>query len=119
MKHSKDDTVIHINEKWAFEGDPLAVTLYEKRVSEKGKLNFFVKGYYQNISDMFHRLIDMEVNVAMTRTIGNVEKAVTDIKYDLFLCVDQLSRRNFDELKCLLQGHIKEPKEVYHETDSN
>lgn len=116
MKHSKDETVIHLNEKWAFEGDSLAVTLYEKRVSEKGNLNFFARGFYQNISDMFHRLIDHEVNSAMVGSLKNIEKAITDIKYDIFLCIDQLSRKNFDELECLLQPHIKEPKEIEKES---
>lgn len=115
MKHSKDDTVIHINERWAFEGDSLAVNLYEKRVSENGKLNFFVKGYYQNIADMFYRLVDMEVNTAMTRNIENVHKVIKDIKFDIFLCILNLARQDTETIECLTRPYLKEPKEITNE----
>jgi hypothetical protein len=60
MKHSKDK-YIHINNEWALQSEELGVTLYRKRMSEKGILQYDVKGYYQDFPHALKRMIDMDI----------------------------------------------------------
>jgi hypothetical protein len=60
VKHSKDE-LFHINETWAFGGDEHCLTLYQRKVTKKGKVWWDVKGYYTDYRHMLKRLAEMEV----------------------------------------------------------
>jgi hypothetical protein len=61
VKSSKDD-MIHIGPDWALCGDEQCITLYKRRITNKGKLQWDPKGYYLNLEHALKRMIDMEIN---------------------------------------------------------
>ena len=60
MKSSKDK-MIHIGPDWALSGDEQCVTLYKRRVTQKGRVQWDAKGYYKNLEHAYLHLIDMEL----------------------------------------------------------
>ncbi|MCK5616178.1 hypothetical protein KAR91_80685 [Candidatus Pacearchaeota archaeon] len=109
MKHSKDETVIHLNKQYAFDGDALSVTLYEKRVSDKGNLGFFCKGHYNNVADMFYRLIDHDTNSC--KSIQEIVDTIDKLKEDIFHCILALSQGDKETLERMIRPEIKAPTE--------
>jgi hypothetical protein len=60
MKYSKDK-YIHINNKWAIQGDDMCITLYQKRLTEKGVVQYDAKGYFNDLAHTLQRMIDMDI----------------------------------------------------------
>lgn len=95
MKQSKDRKIIHINDHWAFEGDQLSITLYEKKINKKGKLDYYARGYFNNLQQVFNRLIDMEINSAAS--LEFIVSQIRDLKQDIFRSLDNLRAKYSDE----------------------
>ena len=111
MKQSKDNNIIHINNDWAFQGDQLSVTLLEKKINKKGKLDFYTKGHFNNLQQMYNRLIDMEVNSA--KTLELMVDQIASLKQDIFTSLDALRSKYSDDqaVRDLLdRPGIKPPK---------
>jgi len=95
MKQSKDYTIIHINDHWAFQGDQLSVTLFEKKINKKGKLDFYTRGHFVNLQQLFNRLIDMEVGTA--RSLELIVDQIADLKDDIFSVLEALRSKSNDD----------------------
>jgi hypothetical protein len=54
--------MIHIGPDWALSGDEQCITLYKRRITTKGKLQWDPKGYYLNLEHALKRMVDMEIN---------------------------------------------------------
>jgi len=89
LKHTKDKNVIHLNGKWAFSGDKRCVTLFEKKVSKDGKLAYYPKGYYNNIQDMFERLVDHDTNAC--HSLASIVSLIKELKINIAACCDALA----------------------------
>ncbi len=95
MKQSKDATIIHINAHWAFQGDLMSITLLEKKINKKGKLDYYTRGHFLNLQQLFNRLIDMEVGSA--RSLELIVDRIIDLKHDIFLVLDSLRSKSSDD----------------------
>jgi len=95
MKQSKDETIIHINNNWAFQGDQLSITLFEKKINKKGKLDFYTRGHFNNMQQMYNRLIDMEINAA--KTLELIVDRIDSLKQDIFTSLDSLRSKSDDD----------------------
>jgi hypothetical protein len=95
MKYSKDK-YIHINDEWAIQGDELCVTLYRKRFTENGVLQYDAKGYFQDLAYALQRMIDMDI-----QGLNNIQ----------YMCerMDELRKDIMDTLKKLNSGVISSP----------
>lgn len=54
------DGLLHLKGGYAIQTDRYCVTLLKERITEKGKRQMDTIGYYNNISQAFDKLIDME-----------------------------------------------------------
>ncbi|MBW1812178.1 MAG: hypothetical protein JRJ39_00520 [Deltaproteobacteria bacterium] len=95
MKQNEDEKFIHINDNWAFQGDQLAITLFEKKVNKKGKLGFYARGHFNNLQQVYSRLIDMEINSA--RTLELMVDQIASLKQDIFTSLDSLRAKSDDD----------------------
>ncbi|MHC4690962.1 MAG: hypothetical protein ACYS5F_15250 [Planctomycetota bacterium] len=78
MKNSKDD-MLHIGPEWALSGDEQCITLYKRRVTKKGKLQFDAKGYYINLEHALNRMIDMDINPRIS-DLEDVVRGIDNLK---------------------------------------
>jgi len=83
MKTSKDN-MIHIGPDWAISGDELCITLYRRRITQNGTVQWDAKGYFQNLPDTFKRMVDMELNPSVDfediiNGIDNLKKWIHEV----------------------------------------
>jgi hypothetical protein len=57
MKHSKDK-LIHVGPDYAFEIGKTDITLFERKVSDKGRVYFANPLYFSSLEAMYNRLAD-------------------------------------------------------------
>ena len=60
MKTSKDP-FIHIADDWYFTGDKFCLSLYRRRISGKGKIQYDCEGYYTDYGEMLRALAKKEI----------------------------------------------------------
>ena len=60
MKKSKDKKIF-IDNDYAFEIDSRCITLFKKRITQKGQLQYDTVGYYTSLEAAYNRLIDTEL----------------------------------------------------------
>ena len=105
----KDTKLIHLNDDWAFQGDSLSVTLYRKKVSEKtGKLTLRPKGYFNNVEQMFHRLIDLDLNACTSLEL--VVDRINNLKADIEACFLALCEGDAEQLKHFIKPTYKKER---------
>ena len=73
MKQSKNE-MIHIGDGWALQGDEVCITLYKRRVTDKGKEQYDPKGYYNNYHEAYRAMVNKEIG-----PLNNVEKIIKAI----------------------------------------
>jgi hypothetical protein len=61
MKKSKDN-IIHVGTDYGICGDEICITLYKRRVTKGGNVQWDAKGYFPNLSDAFKKMVDLELN---------------------------------------------------------
>lgn len=77
VKNSKNK-LIHVGPEWAVQGEPTCITLLKRRITEKGKEQWDAKGYFNNITDCFHRMVDLELNPKID--LEDVVRGIDDLK---------------------------------------
>jgi len=73
MKRSKNE-MIHIGADWALQGDETCITLYKRRVTEKGAEQYDAKGYYNDFHEAFKAMVIKEIG-----PLNNVENIIKAI----------------------------------------
>ena len=73
--------MIHIGTDYALQGDRMCITLFKRRVTEKGKVQYDPLGYYQDFPYALKRMVDMEIgplNVVedIVRAIDNLREHI-------------------------------------------
>ena len=83
MKTSKDN-MIHVGPDWALSGDETCITLYKRRITKSNKARFDPKGYFNNLTDAFIRMVDLELNPLyeledIVEGIDNLKKWIKEV----------------------------------------
>ena len=69
---SKGKDLIDINEDWAISSDSVCVTIYKKRINEKGKLYYSAKWYYNNFIQALQGITDRGIIVKDSFMIAKI-----------------------------------------------
>jgi hypothetical protein len=77
MKNSKEK-MIAIGPDYALSGDRFCITLFKRRVTEKGKVQYDPLGYYQDFPYALKRMIDMEIGPL--NVVEDIVKAVDNLR---------------------------------------
>lgn len=101
MKNAKDG-MLHIHGDYAIQGDDLSVTLYRRRITQKGKLQYDVIGYYVNMEQCFNRLIDIEIG--KSSDLEFMLDKIESLKKDLHEAVRAVSRGEAGDPKVLTRA---------------
>ena len=83
MKNSKDD-MLHIGPDYAISGNEDCVTLYKRRITDKGKVQYDAKGYFMNHKQLLRKMVDMELN--QVAALDQLVKTSDYLKH----CIDDL-----------------------------
>ena len=73
MKTSKNE-MIHIGADWGLQGDSMCITLYKRRITEKGQEQWDAIGFYPNFHDAYKAMVQKEIG-----PLNNVEKIIKAI----------------------------------------
>lgn len=68
--------MIHIGADYAVQGDRFCLTLFKRRVTEKGKVQWDALGYFEDFKYLLKRLVDMEIG-----PLNNIESIVNAIDH--------------------------------------
>ena len=77
MKNSKDK-YIHIGTDWALQGNETCITLFRRRVTPKGKVQYDPKGYFIDYPYALKRMIDMEIGPL--NVVEDIVKAIDNLR---------------------------------------
>ena len=66
--------MIHIGVDWALQGDETCITLYKRRVTEKGAEQYDAKGYYKDFHQAYKAMVIKEIG-----PLNNVESIIKAI----------------------------------------
>jgi len=78
MKESKDNMIV-VGADYALQGDSMCITLYKRRVVKNtGLVQWDAIGYFTNIEQAFHRMIDHDVGPI--NNLQDIAERITEIK---------------------------------------
>lgn len=77
MKNEKEK-MIHVGPDYALQGDRLCITLFKRRVTEKGKVQWDPLGYYPDFPYALKRMVDMEIGPL--NVIENIVAAIDALR---------------------------------------
>ena len=77
MKNSKDD-LIHIGSDWALGPDQICVTVFKRRITKKGKVQWDAVSYHNNTYDALQWCVDKEISIRSD--IDDIIKGIDDLK---------------------------------------
>jgi hypothetical protein len=77
MKTSKNE-MIHIGPDWALKGDELCLTLYKRRINDKGVEQWDAKGYYPDFHQAYKAMVQKEIGPL--NNIKNIIMAIDNLR---------------------------------------